>query len=363
MNKRKLRKAIRRLVNLPKGKFLFLYLANKFKSFYYKLIKSTTVAYPSTIMLELTNHCNLACTTCPREYDYGKAMDKGNMNPEFAKKIIDEVWPYLDSIGLTGMGETFLYKDLIDIVNYVKKKNKGIVISVSTNAVLPNFIQSAAPLLGKIDTIQISIDGLEDIYELIRKKSNFKILDDNLKTIAKMASKTDTDIMLNMVVTKENYKHMSLLVEYAKEKGIKYVDYTLLNLASVTDVDQSYYDFYESVEFQESIEELENTIKSVPEVFVNERNFKTDNNFQKCPFPWTHFYVSWDGYMPPCCAKPFPKELHFGNVNNKKLIDILNSIEYKDFRNMWFNNCPPAFCNKCHYIDIKPIKTTAKKGN
>ena len=149
MNKRKLRKAIRRLVNLPGGKFFILYVANKIKHFYLKFIKSTKVAYPSTIMLELTNHCNLACTTCPREYDYGKAMDKGNMNAESAKKIIDEVWPYLDSIGLTGMGETFLYKDLQDIVNYIKKKNKGIIISVSTNAVLPRFYSECGSVVGE----------------------------------------------------------------------------------------------------------------------------------------------------------------------------------------------------------------------
>ncbi|MEA4841124.1 MAG: radical SAM protein [Bacteroidales bacterium] len=363
MNKRKLRKAIRRLMHLPRGKFFVLYFANKIKHFYLKLIKSTKVAYPSTIMLELTNHCNLACTTCPREYDYGKSMDKGNMNAESAKKIIDEIWPYLDSIGLTGMGETFIYKDIEDIVNYIKKKNKGIVISVSTNAVLPNFLQSATPLLGKIDTIQISIDGLENVYEQIRKKSNFKLLDENLRKLVKLASNTDTDIMLNMVVTKENYHHMSLLVEYAKVIGIKYVDFTLFNLVSVTDIEQSYYNFYESVEFQKSVEDLENTIKNVPEVLVNERNFKTDNSFQKCPFPWTHFYISWDGYMPPCCAKPFPKELNFGNVNNKKVIDILNSNEYKDFRNLWFKNCPPDFCYKCHFIDIKPIKPTENKRN
>jgi len=76
MNKRKLKKAIKRITNLPRGKYLFLYTANKIKQFYLKTIKSTKVAFPSTIMLELTNHCNLACTTCPRESRYGKEMDK-----------------------------------------------------------------------------------------------------------------------------------------------------------------------------------------------------------------------------------------------------------------------------------------------
>lgn len=360
MNKRRLSKAIKRIKNLPKGKYLFLYSTNKVKHFYYKAIKSTKVAYPSTIMLELTNHCNLACTTCPREYRYGKEMDKGSMKVESAKKIIDEVWPYLDSIGLTGMGETFLYKEINEIVNYIKEKNEGIIISVSTNAVVANFIEKVSGLIGKIDTIQVSIDGLEDTYEKIRKKSDFKLLDKNLRTLSETARNTDTDIMLNMVVTKENYKHMPLLIKYAKEVNIKYVDFTLFNLASVTDIEQSYYSFYQSEEFLKSIDELEQTIKNTPEIIVTERNFKTDNSFQKCPFPWTHFYICWNGYVTPCCAKPFPKELNFGNVFNSRIIDVLNSNEYREFRMLWFKNTPPDFCYKCHFLDIEPI-TTANK--
>jgi radical SAM protein with 4Fe4S-binding SPASM domain len=361
MNKRKLKKAIKRITKLPKGRYLFLYIINKIKHFYLRGIKSTKVAYPSTIMLELTNQCNLACTTCPREYDYGKAMDKGQMDVESAKKIIDELWPFLDSIGLTGMGETFLYKEIDEIVNYIKNKNNGIIISVSTNAVLPNFIEKISDLLGKIDTIQVSIDGLDDVYENIRKNSSFQILDRNLRILSNMAKNTSTDIMLNMVVTTENYKHMPLLIAYAKEIGVKYMDFTLFNLASVTNIESSYYNFYNSFEFKKTIDDLEKTIKNTPEVLVTERNFKTDNSFQKCPFPWTHFYICWNGFVAPCCAKPFPKELNFGNVFNNKVINILNSESYRRFRTLWLKNVPHDFCNKCHFIDIEPIKTTANR--
>jgi len=361
MNKRKFKKAIKRITHLPGGRYLILYFSNKISHFYLKRTRSAKVAYPSTIMLELTNHCNLACTTCPREYDYGKAMDKGNMDLDSAKKIIDEVWPYLDSIGLTGMGETFLYKEINEVVKYIRKKNKGIIISVSTNAVLPGFIEKIADLIGDIDTIQVSVDGIEDVYEQIRRNSNFKTLDSNLRLLSKTAENTGTDVMLNMVVTKENHKQMSLLIKYAKSIGIKYVDFTLFNLASVTNIEQSYYGFYQTAAFQKSIEDLEHTIKDNPEVIVTERNFETDNSFQKCPFPWTHFYISWNGFVTPCCAKPFPKEMNFGSVFNSRVIDILNSEKYKEFRRLWFKNTPPAFCDKCHFIDIEPIKKTVNK--
>ncbi len=350
MNQRKFRKALKRLLNLPKGKYFLLYAINKIRHLWLKHTKSTSVAHPFTIMLELTNHCNLACTTCAREYKYGKEMDKGNMDIEKAKKIIDEVWPYLDSIGLTGMGETFLYKELGEIVDYIRNKNKGIIISVSTNAVAPDFINKFKNLIGKIDTIQISIDGLNEVYESIRGKANFNTLDKNLRTLVSMAKNSTTDVMLNMVVTKENYHHMPLLIKYAKELNIKYVDFTMFNLAAVTNIEPTYYSFYQSENFRKVLNELEQTIQNSPEVFVNQRNFKTDKSFRKCPFPWTHFYICWNGYVPPCCAKPFPKELHFGNVFESTVMEVLNSGKFKEFRNLWYKNTPPSFCKKCHFI-------------
>lgn len=363
MNKRRLKKALRRLRYLPGGKYLFLYIVNKIKHFYFKSIKSAKVAYPSTIMLELTNHCNLACTTCPREYDYGKAMDKGQMNLESAKKIIDELWPYLDSVGLTGMGETFLYKELGDIVDYIKSKNKGIVISVSTNAVLPNFIEQVSKVIGKIDTIQISIDGIGDVYESIRKNASFQKLDNNLRILSKLSENTSTDLMLNMVVTKENYIQMPLLVSYAEEIGIAYLDFTLLNLASVTNIEASYYDFYKSPGFTNVLSELDEKINQTSKVTVTERNFKTNNSFQKCPFPWTHFYICWNGFVAPCCAKPFPKELNFGNVYEHSVLNVLNSNSYRNFRRLWYENMTPDFCRKCHFVNIEPIKKTSSSMN
>ncbi len=351
MNKRRLLKAFSRLMHLPKGKYFFLYFKNKIHHFYLKFNKSTKVAFPSNVMIELTNHCNLACTTCPREYDFGKAMDKGNMTVIQAKKIIDEIWPYLDSIGLTGMGETFLYKDIEEIIDYIKQKNKGIIISVSTNAVLPNFIETASKLINKLDTIQISIDGLNDTYELIRKKSSFEILDRNLRVLAGKCKDSKTTLMLNMVVTKENFHQMSDLVHYAENSGVQYLDFSQLNLAAVTNIDISYYEFYRSTEFQKALNELEKTIQKTEKITVN-YNFKTSGNFQNCPFPWSHFYICWNGFVTPCCAKPFPKELNFGNVLETSVITVLNSGKYKSLRENWYANEAPEFCNKCHFTSL-----------
>jgi radical SAM protein with 4Fe4S-binding SPASM domain len=283
-------------------------------------------------------------------------MDKGNMDVQQAKIIVDELWPYLDSIGLTGMGETFLYDDLEEIVNYIKAKNRGIIISLSTNAVVPNFIEKAKRIVDKVDTIQISIDGVGDTYNSIRKGSSFELLSNNIKELAKICKNTQTTLMLNMVATKENHTDMASLVKFASESEVKYLDFTLFNLAAVSNQEISYYSFYKSPAFISSLNSLEKAIGQHPEVTVTNKNFVTQNSFQKCPFPWTHFYITWDAYMVPCCAKPFPKEMNFGNVRGRKVIDVLNSTQYQKFRKMWFENKSPIFCEKCHFLNIEPVR-------
>ena len=349
MNIRKVKKALTRLSKLPLNKYLFYYLKNKIVHFALKFVKSTKVAYPSTIMLELTNKCNLSCTTCAREYEYGKQMDLGVMDENHAKKIIDELWCYLDSVGLTGMGETFLYPNIKNIVDYIKSKNKGIIISVSTNAMLPDFIEKVTPLIGVIDTIQVSIDGLGEVYETIRKRGNFERLKSNLVTLVKMCENTKTSLMMNMVVTQENYHQMADLVKFAQKTEIKYMDFTMFNLAAVTQIEKSYYDFYQSEDFIKELRSLKEAQKQTKEVVVNYHSFDTNHSFQACPFPWTHFYITWDGYTVPCCAKPFPKELNFGNVFNSSVMKVLNNTFYRHWRTLWLKNKTLAFCEKCHF--------------
>lgn len=356
MNKRKLKKALKRIKYLPQGKYFFLYCFNKIKHFYFKYSQSTKVAFPSTVMLELTNHCNLHCITCPREYDYGKEMDKGSIDINQAKKIVDEVWPYLDSIGLTGMGETFLYKEIEQIVDYIKLKNKGIIISLSTNAMTPDFTGGVQKIIGKVDTIQVSIDGLDGVYEQIRKNASFEKVKKNLTYLTKRCIGTETTIMLNMVVTQENYHQMHELISFSENIGIQYINFTLFNLCAVTDIELDYYQFFKSKSFIDELKRVEDMKQKHTSVEVSNWDFQAKNEFKKCPFPWTHFYICWNGYVAPCCSKPFPKEQHFGNVFEKGVMECLNSKDFKMFRELWYKNQNPEFCNKCHFIGIEPIK-------
>jgi radical SAM protein with 4Fe4S-binding SPASM domain len=356
MTRRKLAKAIKRLKYLPSGKDFFKYSWNKIKHYSKKTVKSKNLAHPATVMIELTNYCNLHCITCPREYAFGNEMALGHIDLGLLKKIVDQVYPYIDSIGLTGLGEPLMYKNLPEALAYIKSKNKGIITSISTNANLPQAPQIVEKIKNHIDTIQVSIDGIGIAYNQIRLNGDFDKLRKNLEIIIKIASKNDINIMFNMVVMKENCTQMSEILKFANEMGVGFVNFTLFNLASVTKIPAEYYDFYHSEEFKNELRKAEAEAKNYPQIEFTNWDFKTKSGFKKCNYPWSHFYFTWDGYLVPCCAKPFPKELHFGNVAEKPLMECINSDGFKNFRQLWFENKTPEFCKKCHFIDLKEFK-------
>jgi radical SAM protein with 4Fe4S-binding SPASM domain len=350
---RKLKKALKRIRYIPQGPNLWAYMANKISACIRKINKNTSLSYPSTIMVELTNACNLHCTTCPREYQYGQEMHIGFMDFDVFKSIVDQASPFIDSIGLTGLGEPLLYKHLPQALAYIKQKNKGIITSVSTNANLPTTPEIISNLKEHLDTLQISIDGIGETYHKIRKNSNFEQFRKHIEEIVLITKYSDTDLLFNMVVTNENYHDMGNVMNLAHELGVPFVTYTLFNLASVTNIPVTYYDFYHSPAFKNSMKEMEKSAKEFPSVSHSFWDFKTKSGFRKCPFPWTHFYYSWEGYLVPCCAKPFPKLLHFGNIKENSLMECINHPKFIAMREMWKKNNTPDFCRKCHFIDLK----------
>jgi len=355
INSRRIAKALRRLCNLPGGINFFKYLFNKIHAWQLRVIKSTRVAHPSSVMLEVTNHCNLKCITCPREYQYGDEMEKGFMPLEKLKKIVDEVYPYVDSIGLTGLGETLLYKQLPEALAYIRSKNNGIITTISINAHLPHCVDMVKKIADDLDTLQISMDGVGSIYEDVRLRGNYSEFYNNVKQIVAYCRNKRADVMFNFVAIKENYFNMAEVIEVADELQVDYVNITPFNVAAVTAHSVDYYDFFLSDAFINELTRAKQKADTLKHTKLTCWDIKSKNEFKKCHLPWNHFYISWDGYATPCCAKPFPKELNFGNVFDQGLMYCLNSPGYREFRKLWHENKTPQFCEKCHMVDLKPI--------
>ena len=349
MKNRKLHHILKRITNLPTGAGTFKYLFNRISLLISRKSRTLNLPHPNVIMLEVTNHCQLHCITCAREYAFGHSMDIGHMDFSEAKKIIDENHIYLDSIGLTGLGEPLLYPHLKQLIEYIREKNKGMLIFISTNAQHKKTVEILSSIADKIDTLQISIDGIGDTFERIRKNGDYVSFIKNCREIVKFSRSYRFYIKLNMVVFEENYREMKDVIQFAKEYGINEVSFNSLNQVAI-DKDMSDYSFYHSASFKKELQEASALAKQL-DIHSEYPNIGKRNTFYTCPYPWTSFYITWDGYLAPCCAKPFWKEMNFGNVFFRGLMSCINDKKLVNFRKMSNKNIVPEFCKDCHHVN------------
>lgn len=84
------------------------------------------------LQLECTNVCNAECVFCP--YPKMKRA-KGTMTMELFRKIIDDAItiPQIDHVTITGLGEPFLDRFMIDRVRYVRDRMPSALIDLYTN--------------------------------------------------------------------------------------------------------------------------------------------------------------------------------------------------------------------------------------
>jgi len=139
--------------------------------------------YPLLVDIELSSVCNLACPMCYTITDeFKQQVNVTRMDWELYKKIIDEIDDKVPAIRLSLRGEATLHTKFIEAIKYAK--DHGIKeVSMLTHGgklTLPYFQKMAE---AGIDWITISIDGVGETYERIRKPLKFGDLLDKIKAI------------------------------------------------------------------------------------------------------------------------------------------------------------------------------------
>lgn len=127
--------------------------------------------FPSRVVLEFTNSCNLFCRMCPRRYFSAK---KGFLSHGLFKKVIDELSMHADvTLVPFFRGESLSHPNFVKMLNYIKEK--GIKpVQLATNATLLDARMRKAILNSGINFISFSLDALDkDTYNKIRLGADF----------------------------------------------------------------------------------------------------------------------------------------------------------------------------------------------
>ncbi|MFA6923541.1 MAG: hypothetical protein WC223_04730 [Bacteroidales bacterium] len=105
--------SIQRFFNLTKNIFSF-FISSVFK-------KSVNIGFPISITIEPTNYCNLKCSECPS----GSGLltrEKGYIDFNLYKKIIDEIYKKTIYLTLYFQGEPYLHPRFFELIKYASDK-------------------------------------------------------------------------------------------------------------------------------------------------------------------------------------------------------------------------------------------------
>src|SRR5271156_2036588 len=139
-------------------------------------------AEPVCIYFEVTNRCNLLCTTCPRTFE--ELEPEKDMPWELFTKIVDQS-PGLKRAVLQGVGEPMLVKNLPQMVRYLK--DRSVYALFNTNGTLLNEKNGQALIDAGLDELRVSLDAAEPTaFQMVRGKDMFDRIVRNVRRFRQM---------------------------------------------------------------------------------------------------------------------------------------------------------------------------------
>lgn len=315
--------------------------------------------YPVHLNIEPTTACNLTCQTCSHKHFIE--------NPSFLKfgifkSIIDECRP--KKVSLNGLGETFLNKNIFEMIEYAKSKNIDLV--TSTNG---TFLERDAKniLSSPLSTLRISLDATNsEIYKIIRGSDKFDQIINGIQLINKLKKERNANITLRLeyVIQNDNLNFLKEFVSLSEILEIKYINFQVIcNPIDPTD------DFRKDLvnKFQRTL-----FINKLQEALIFAKQLKIKNNLQnlvsnfnivwkcyqtikrpnlnlshKCIQPWISAMVTADGWLSLCC-KIRSQDMFAGNIIEKDLFHVWNNEKFMKFRqNLKKSKNVHFFCKDC----------------
>jgi radical SAM protein with 4Fe4S-binding SPASM domain len=304
--------------------------------------------FPSLIDIEPNNNCNLRCQHCQVTH-WNKVIIY--LDLKSFRHILDQN-PYLLTVKLQGMGEPFLNRQLLLMLE--EGEERGISMRVISNGTIYNELLAKRLIRLKNTNISFSIDGsTSETHEKIRIGSNFDTI---LRNIHDLTNRRCLDkypiLSINSVITKNNIHETTKIVKLAK---ILNLDFIILQ-TSLTNWGKNNIDRYnKTIRIRPNSKQLVHILIEAKNVAKKEKiNLEIMSTAfskrEKCIWPWMSAYIAANGDVVPCCNLADSDTLKMGNLFEKSFSEIWNSKEYKLLRKRIGTHHIPEFCKSC-YID------------
>jgi MoaA/NifB/PqqE/SkfB family radical SAM enzyme len=326
-----------------------------------------TIPLPEYIQIEPVGQCNLRCQMCPIQFrqDGPPYGPPAFMHFDLFTRLIDE-FTGLKSLHLQGLGEPMMHPRFFEMVAYAKSRR--ITVTTNTNMTLLNVKRAEQCVTSGLDEIHISIDGENaQTYERIRVRAHYERVMRNLELLieARRHLESQTPHMkLVMVIMRQNLAELPGLVRQAhrwsmEEIFVQHLSHDFTE-ASLPEQYRPMRDFvYEETLLEEDLERIEyyfgQARQAAEELGIRLRLPRTRMRThppgtpgrQRCSWPWTGAYISYEGYAMPCCMVATPDRANFGSFAKRPVEQVWQGEGYQYFRSQLASDNPPEICSAC----------------
>jgi MoaA/NifB/PqqE/SkfB family radical SAM enzyme len=319
---------------------------------------------PVCVYLEVTNRCNLLCTTCPRTYE--QLEPPADMSWDLFTSIVDQV-PSLVRAVLHGVGEPMLVKSLPRMVRYLT--DRGVYTLFNTNGTVLGEHRGHALIDAGLDELRVSLDASNaKSFKEIRGKNYFNRILKNVRSFRDLQAREGharPRVSVWLTGLKETVQELPAFVRIAAEIGVKevylqrlvYFDRDTIGMARP---DQTLFEQMTRAEshFLNEAEELArslgvtfNASGAASEPGLSLKNSNGESPWSLCRRPWSLMYFTANGRALPCCIAPFSQHGYenytLGDATQETLREIWNGPAYRDFRAALLSDQSPATCARC----------------
>lgn len=317
------------------------------------------------VSMRITNLCNHRCAICAQWGRHGYNFDRPNsqfvetVSVEMYQEMIDDIVHLKPHIYITG-GEPFLYKGLLPLVNYMKKRK--LCVQIVTNGVLLEKYAEEIVENGW-DVLCVSIDGTREIHDKCRGlKGAYDTLFRGVEKIQKLKSerrspkpyiislttisKTNANVLVESLEEAKQLRPDGIVVYYSwfttEEIGQKHVAIMQEKLGCLPTAWKGYVLDREGIDLKTVVENVKRVksrkfgcpvlfvpnlkIEDVPRYYLEPDNLF---GYEKCVAPWFMVDIMPNGDVVTCRDHP---DYVVGNICDDSLTNIYNNGKYRAFR-------------------------------
>ncbi len=297
----------------------------------------TTLPLPHHCYIEVSSRCNLECVFCIRPHIRSRAGRDMSVD-EFAAILAnlgigDGFEPI---VTLLGMGEPFMNRCLIPILEHAKTRYPQLPLSFFTNFTLPNPQEIESLVEIAVDEVIVSIECFEpEDYRKFRRGGVYERVIRNIDLLNEARNSRHSHkpaCAIGFVLTRETCAYMSEAVEFAARNGMYRVYFMCCYYLSN---DARSLMNFEGDAFRNAYAEASEIGRraGVEIQFTGPRAYE----YRRCSTPFDFTYIAVDGTVFPCCFTMIDPDLErwkMGNLTSESFDSIWNGVKFGDFRRL-----------------------------